>query len=422
MRAIRNFAHGIKSCLINNAAQTTLLAALALVPIVGFLGLGIDTAQLVMWKRQLRNAADIGAQAGASAKLGSGDITALDVSPFVRKAVGYNLSGAVSFKAIENAPSSGPGMNDPYAVRVVLSTSHEMPFISMFTRQAVQIQAEATASAFSGSSFCMVALDRSSAGAMSITGSASVTMNCGVASNSKASGSVSALGQYINVPDLYAVGTVNVGSGVTSNATVANKMFALPDPLSTLPTPEPDCSGASQWWTKNNYTQTIQPGCYTSIRSSGNLTLAPGTYYINGGDFQVDGQATVSGSGVTLVFLNTSNPSSPGRFSSAGTSTVQLSASTDGPYAGVLMYQDRSASYSNQTTFTLTGTSNSSYTGAIYAKGSMVQFTGTSGMNTACFQIAARYVSLSGNTTVSNNCPAGSGAGAFNGKTVRLLS
>lgn len=421
MHRIPSLKRALRACFADNSGNSILLVAMALVPVVGFVGLGIDTAQLVMWKRELRNAADIGAEAGASAKLSTDNLTALDVSPFVRKAVTYNVSGAVNFSTIEGTPTSGPGVNDPYAVRVVLSSSHVMPFMSMFTNAAVQLQAEATASSFSGSSFCMVALDRSAAGALSISGSASLSMNCGAASNSKASGSISATGQYIDVPDLYTVGTVSTGSGVTSTSTIANRMFALPDPLSNLPTPMPTCSSATGWWTKNNLTQTMQPGCYTSIRSSGNLTLSPGVYYINGGDFQVDGSALVRGSGVTLVFLNNSDPTAPGRFSSAGTSTVQLSASTSGPYAGVLMYQVRSASYNNQTTFTLTGTSNSSYQGAIYAAGSMVQFTGTSGMNTACFQIAARYVSLGGNTSVANQCPTGSGAGAFNGKTVRLL-
>jgi len=361
MLTIPRSLRAIRTCLADTSANAVMLAALSLVPIMGFVGLGIDTAQLVMWKRELRNAADVGAEAGASAKLSSSNVTSLDVSPFVRKAVGYNLSGAVTFAAIEGTPTSGPGVNDPYAVRVVLGTTHEMPFMSMFTQRAVPIQAEATASAFSGSAFCMVALDRSAAGALSISGSASLSMNCGAASNSKASGSISATGQYINVPDLYTVGTVATGSGVTSNATIANRMFALPDPLTTLPTPAPNCSGAGAWWTKNGLTQTMQPGCYTSIRSSGSLTLSPGVYYINGGDFQVDGQSSVSGSGVTLVFLNTANSAAPGKFSSAGTSTVQLSASTSGTYAGVLMYQVRTAAYSNQTTFTLTGTSNSSY-------------------------------------------------------------
>lgn len=416
--SVRRF---IFACFADNSAQTVLFAALALVPLVGFVGLGIDTAQLVMWKRELRNAADIGAEAGASAKLSSSYVTSLDVSPFVRKAVGYNVSGNVVIKAIEGEPTSGPGISDPYAVRVVLSSTHEMPFMSIFTNRTVQLQAEATASSFNGSSFCMVALDGTAAGALTIAGSASLSMNCGAASNSKAAGSIYAAGQYIDVPDLYTAGTVNSGGGLSSNVTIANKMFALPDPMSNLPVPAPNCTGASAWWTKNNYTQIISPGCYTSIRSSGNLTLSPGVYYINGGDFQVDGSAMVAGSDVTLVFINSSNSKTPGKFSSAGTSTVQLSASTSGPYAGVLMYQDRSASYSNQTTFTLTGTSNSTYQGAVYAKGSMVKFTGTSGMSTACFQIAARYITLSGNTSVSNNCPTGSGAGAFNGKTVRLL-
>ena len=387
-----------------------------MLPMVGFVGMGVDTAQLVMWKRQLRNAADVGAQAGATAKISSQDVDAA-----VRKAVGYNVSGAVTYTAIEGTPTSGPGVSDPYAVRVVLSSTQKMPFMSIFTGKSVKLNAEATASAFAGAANCVLALDGSSSNALGITGSASLKMSCGAASNSTATNSIAATGQLIDVPNLYTAGTVNVGSGVVSTATIANHMFALPDPLGSLPTPSPNSTGATSWWTKNNKTETMSPGCYTSIRSSGSLTLSPGTYYINGGDVQADANAKLIGTGVTLVFVNTVDPTLPGRFNSAGSSTVQLSASTTGTYAGVLMYQIRTANYGNATTFSVTGDSTSAFQGAIYAKGSMVQFTGNSGMSTPCLQIAARYVSFTGNTNITNKCPTGSGAGSFNGKTVRLL-
>jgi hypothetical protein len=418
VRALRGGALARRARVLcgDSAGQAAILTALALVPMVGMVGLGVDAAQMVMLKRDLRNAADMGAQAGALAKISSQDVTTS-----VKKAVGYNAKGAITYTAIEATPSTGPGKNDPYAVRVSLNSVQTLPFMGIFMNKSVALNAEATASAFAGAANCVVAMDSSNTSALAITGSASLTMKCGAASNSKATGALAATGQYIDVPTLYTAGTVTRGNGITSTTTIAEKMFALPDPLGALPNPSPSCGATQNYWTKNNFTETIGPGCYSSLRSSGDLTLSPGIYYIMGGDVQVDANAKLRGSGVTLIFLNQNNPSSPGKFTAAGTSTIQLSASTSGTYAGILMYQQRTAAYNNQTTFTVTGDNTSSFQGAIYVKGSMVRFTGNSGMSTPCMQIAARYVTFGGNTNVTNTCPSSSGAGAFNGKLVRLI-
>jgi hypothetical protein len=49
-------------------------------------------------------------------------------------------------------------------------------------------------------------------------------------------------------------------------------------------------------------------------------------------------------------------------------------------------------------------------------------FNGTSGMQTNCMQMVARDITYSGNMNITNSCPANSGAGAFNGKKVRLVA
>jgi hypothetical protein len=53
--------------------------------------------------------------------------------------------------------------------------------------------------------------------------------------------------------------------------------------------------------------------------------------------------------------------------------------------------------------------------------GQEVEFTGTTGMNTNCLQLVARRLTFTGNSAISNVCPANSGAQSFTGTAVRLV-
>jgi hypothetical protein len=103
-----------------------------------------------------------------------------------------------------------------------------------------------------------------------------------------------------------------------------------------------------------------------------------------------------------------------------GGAMINLKARTSGPYQGVLFYQDRRATISNQSN-KINGNSSSTIQGAIYMPGQEVEFTGTAGMNTNCMQLVARRMTFTGNSTINNVCPSNSGAQAFMGTAVRLV-
>ncbi|WP_374387401.1 hypothetical protein [Sandaracinobacter sp.] len=103
-----------------------------------------------------------------------------------------------------------------------------------------------------------------------------------------------------------------------------------------------------------------------------------------------------------------------------GGATVNLTAPTTGTYQGVLIYQDRRATLSNQSN-KVNGNSASKLQGAVYVASQEVEFTGTTGLNTNCFQLVARRITWSGNSAITNVCPAGSGAQSFTGTAVRLV-
>ncbi|MFA6220375.1 MAG: pilus assembly protein TadG-related protein [Erythrobacter sp.] len=385
------------------------LMGLSMIPLIGTVGLAVDGAQWISWRRDLRSAADTAAIAGAQAMRDGTDVTTA-----VNKVLGYNAQRSYTVEAIETPPTSGTYAGNANMVRVILSVQQSLPFSSLFLRTAPKIQVISVAEASTEVANCMIALDRSGTG-ISITGSATVNMNCGLASNSNfdatSAGSITA-------GALSAVGTVSEGNSISSDTAVNNGIAAAEDPYSSLDTqPNQTCNNRRTYSGAGN---TATPGCYSGIQIQANatLTLAPGTYYIGERGLSVGGNATLIGNGVTLIFTNTDSPfnaSRIGSFSSQGTSSVQLTSPSSGAYEGILMIQDSRITPTNANRMILTGNGSSQYDGSIYAPTNKVVFTGNSTMITDCLQIISLYIEFGGNTSVSNTCPAGRGSLSLNG-------
>jgi hypothetical protein len=85
----------------------------------------------------------------------------------------------------------------------------------------------------------------------------------------------------------------------------------------------------------------------------------------------------------------------------SGNSTVNFSAPTSGPLAGILFFQDRSIP-SSAAVSTITGNSSSTFDGAIYFATTAVAFNGNSSVNGYSILVADKLV-IGGNATVGNN-------------------
>jgi hypothetical protein len=70
------------------------------------------------------------------------------------------------------------------------------------------------------------------------------------------------------------------------------------------------------------------------------VTLNSGIYYIDGGGLSVNGGATITGSGVTLVFTKKTGNSWP-TVTINGNATVNLTPPKSGPTAGIVIFGDR---------------------------------------------------------------------------------
>ena len=136
-------------------------------------------------------------------------------------------------------------------------------------------------------------------------------------------------------------------------------------------------SGASQITT----TQGISTGDsassdpYPSASSGANVTLQPGIYYLDQGSLTVHGGATLSGIGVTLVFTSSTGKNCATATINGG-ATLNLTAPTSGPTAGIVIFGDRNMPAG--TTFKFNGGASQSLTAAIYTPKAAVSFAGGS--------------------------------------------
>ena len=162
-------------------------------------------------------------------------------------------------------------------------------------------------------------------------------------------------------------------------------------------------------------TVTLDPGRYCGGLwiSASTVTLNPGLYIIDGGDFIIDGGSSVTGAGVTFV-LTATDPANIGNLTIAGGTTSDLSAPTNeaDPYAGVLVYQDRLAtSFSTKKVKGVTvlnqnsilGGASTDLQGSIYFPSQEIRYAGGAGSADGCTQVIGRKVTFAGNANILND-------------------
>jgi hypothetical protein len=324
---------------------------------------------------------------------------------------------------IENAPKAGLYHGNMKAVRVSLSTTPALPFVSYFISGATTISAEATSLVSPDSAYCMLALDQTTtAPGIDISGGGTTDFNCGFHSNAGGTNAFTIRGSNTNVL-ASSVSAVGMISGSVPSTTLRQQNQPLvADPFASLP---PASSYASNCKPAvsvgGSQTVTLTEGCYNGGMSlAGNVTLSPGVYVMNAGDFSVSGNGVkIQGTGVTII-LTGSAPSSIGKVSIAGGAEVNLAAPQSGALSGVLFYQDsRTPSLAN--TSSIAGNSVSKLEGNMYFPKTTVSITGTSGMNMDCFKVVSFRMTLTGTSTSRNKCPDIPTYNGF-GEKVRLVA
>jgi hypothetical protein len=343
---------------------------------------------------QLQAAADAAAYAGAiEARAGR---TASEVLAAARAQASENGFDATRGTiAVNTPPTSGPN-RVAAAVEVILDQPQERFFTQIFSARAISTRARAVARFQTAANACVLALSPSASQSAWFSGSSNLTLTgCSVMSNSVASDAVKVQGSArLSTPCVISAGGVEATSGLTMTScpSAMTQQAQVADPFASVPAPS--TSGACQ----NGFAAALTPGKYCAgLSLSGDVALAPGVYVISGGTFRINANANVTGSGVTFYLTNGA------RLQFNGNASMDLSAPTSGPYAGMLFFGDRTDQGGSNT---INGTASSRMTGAVYFAKQQVQYLGNFSGQNGCTQVVADTVQWSGNTSVSVDCSA----------------
>jgi Flp pilus assembly protein TadG len=397
--------------------QALILMSIALVALMGMAALAVDIGNLWTTRRRMQSAADAAAMAGVDAiTIGETGSSVTSAAKYGAQQNGFTDGSGTTTSpspvsvAVYNPPQSGFYQGLSSAVQVVVSQAQPTYFMRVLGWQQVPVSTTATALAV-GSGSCVFGLDPSASGAISVAGSATLSSACGIYDNSSSSSALTVGGGgVISSPFVGVVGGTNVNGGGSTPPSTGIPAFG--DPLAWVPEPSFDptsCpNGSFHMQSPSGTVSAPQIFCGGIHIAAGNtVNFSPGLYIIDGGGIQIDGGATVTGSGVTffLTGQNTSDssPNSYGGVNIASNATVNLSSpcnSSSGGIAGMLFFQDRAIT--NGVGSTINGGSTSTFSGALYFPTTALSYSGSTGANMFTL-LVSDTLTVNGSASIGNN-------------------
>jgi hypothetical protein len=398
--------------LISSERGNVFVVAAAVMPLLlGSAAFAVDTIQLSVWKRQLQRAADSSAIAGAYAvSLGDDTHTAV-----------HNDLDKNAFPLLTEEEDIDEGAWGDYSqtVKVKLTASRPLPFMSIFTNKRTTLIAEARAALVGTGKFCMVSLYDGPDAGIDVNGNATVSLGCGMKSNCTGDSCITAGGSSsIQAVPIASVGGIDGDSqNFVEPTTLQPRSAPERDPFAYLPNPTVPSNCSTAALTASNKPTTSGTYCYASasVGPSDVLNLPDNTtIIINNGD--IDFKGDVNAKGVTWVMTGDNGKAGDLKINSQA--NLKMSSPDSGTYKGVLFYRDRRAS---NIEIKINGGADSHLTGALYFPSSDITYAGNSSMQVECLQMVGQKLKFRGGADITNECPTNGGAQAFSQTVVRLV-
>jgi Flp pilus assembly protein TadG len=395
--------------------NVAVLSAMLMPLFMGAIGLGVEASNWSVMETELQRNADLSAFAAAVAYLATSsahtaanaaaDVAELNGMPSgerswtsttktltdglvtVQQISGLRNANDVAFLVTMQKPVSLT-----FAKLFVSATSYNIPAAS-----TVELIPTVTAQP------CVLGLAGYKTGVTSITAvnnSGSMTVNatgCAIRSNGiiNVSGGAS-----ITANGLYAGGAITTSNNSQVHSAKYPNDGQIPDPyasytpLQTALALLGPCSACSDVKVSGGNTQTIGPGTYSSIQVSGNLTLQPGLYVVDG-DVTVTGSGGITALGATIV--------TNGNVSLSGSQLTTLTAPGTNPVGGAVPGIALAGTTTSNTS--MTGSSNLVINGVVYFPNSSINFSGSWGNpNSPCLELIGYAVTLAGNSSLGGTC------------------
>jgi Flp pilus assembly protein TadG len=394
----------------DESGSYAILVALLMPVLIGGAALGTEVGLWLYDRDSLQGAADSSAISGAVAYYGGESDSAIQTETAGIAAtygIVANASQGITI-TVNRPPKSGNYTTTGGAVEVIIQRPQSRFFTAYWFSGSFNIAARAVALA-NGGAGCTLSLDKNAAAATKVQGNAKINLiGCDLYDNSSdptalsVNGSASVSAQAVDVVG----GSLNGTTGITTQQGLYTGAPPATDPYANVTVPK--FSGCTQ----TNYSAnsknpiTLSPGVYCggiNLNASANVTLNPGIYYLDQGSLSVNGNATLTGTGVTLVFTS-STGSNYATATINGGATVNLTPPLSGPTQGIVMYGDPNMPVG--TSFKFNGGASQTLTGAIYIPKGAIDFAGGANTATGCTQIIGDTLNFTGNTNLAINCSA----------------
>jgi len=395
--------------------QVMILICVGIVTLVGMIAIVADFSFMQHQRNKMQTAADSAAMA-ASEELSFGDFVKAGKADASTN--GYTDGTGGITVSINSPPSTGPNASNSAYVEAIVSGSEPTYFLRVLGVNAMTVSARAVA--YQGNApGCIYVLNPSDSAAFSASGTVNVQSGCGLMVNSSASNGISANGSVtIKAPSIGVVGNYSATGGASFTPTPKTGIIAATDPLASVAAPTVgSCAHTNFKLTGTTGSATapyqLYAGTYCGgITVNGNawLHFNAGTYVLAGGGMSISSNTVMNGAGVT--FYNTTGTGGYGGISINANSTVNLSAPTTGPLAGILFFQDRSIP-GTAAASTLSGNSTSTFDGALYFPTTALTFNGNSSANGYSI-VVANKLTLVWNASIGDNY-----ASLPNGSTIK---
>jgi hypothetical protein len=381
------------------SGQSLILFALGLAVLLGMAAMTIDVGLAYVARRDMQNAADAAALAGADVLLeGQSSVLAANAARDLALQNGYDNAAADVTVEINIPPTSGPHSGDSDFVEVTIAH----PIDAVMARAVGKTSFDVSARAVAGidrtpKPYSIITLSETDCQSMQFNGQVNLTIaDAGTLTNSECTVNAFSTDGTVNVATSanHVVGGWNMTGNSGDVSLPPSKAGHFDDPLIGVPVPTPT-SGPPQdcpTYGGSPGTVTLDPGVYDCtinppgqwglqfepgdyyitggivLNGGGDVTFGEGLYFLQGQGLIITGNGVVTGDGVTFYI-------DEGQVTLTGTSDTQLTAPDSGPYAGVVIFQNRSLT----TTVNLSGGAISDGWGAVYAAGAQIHLVGNTG-------------------------------------------
>ncbi len=322
---------------------------LALVPLVGAVGVGVEYSKAAQLRADVQALLDASVLAGISQAGATQQIATASAYFSSRISNHWGPSPVATFSVDANGKLTGSA-----------TAAANTAFLGVFGIHSVPISATSAALSGSTSNVCILLVDSTHSQSLLVNSGVNLNApNCEIHVRSTAS-PAAIFNSTLNVKRICVAGsTVTENGGV--KPPVQTNCTAISDPFaSSMP---PVSVGACTYdnQTYNPGSVTINPGVYcgwTNFNGSGTLTLNPGLYVIKSGGMQFNSGWTVTGTGVTFYLVDQN-----ATLTFNGNVNFQLSPPSSGTYANILAFEPTGLANSN---LPINGTSGSSLQGLVY--------------------------------------------------------